>query len=195
MTLDLPDWDGTRRALMPRNLVPFSILDLSTFAKNIRRELAIRPGTLPTHLELLNILARANGSRNYQHMRAEAVKSQKIDQSSSSDLVSSKTVERCIRFFDSAGIFKAWPARTSLQNLCLWVLWARIPDNQIFNEREISQYLDKLHTFGDAATLRRTLCSLGLMSRSKDGSTYQKQDKELPADARTLIGVLDVAPR
>jgi len=73
-------------------------------------------------------------------------------------------------------------------------LGQRVQVFKIFNEREISQYLDKLHTFGDAATLRRTLCSLGLMSRSKDGSNYQKQDKEPPADALTLIGVLGVSP-
>jgi hypothetical protein len=39
----------------------------------------------------------------------------------------------------------------------------------VFDERGISALLGTLHLFGDPAILRRTMCQLGLMSRTTDG--------------------------
>ena len=56
---------------MSRTAIPLQVADLSPFAKSLRQSLASHDGT-PTHVELLNMLARAAGFANYQHLRADA---------------------------------------------------------------------------------------------------------------------------
>lgn len=43
---------------MSRKLIPLNLSDVSTFAKSVRSQLSNQDG-LPSHLELLNILAKA----------------------------------------------------------------------------------------------------------------------------------------
>lgn len=172
-----PNWAGTWRATMPRHLIPFSTGDISSLAKSLRRQLADST-TLPSHLELLNMLARAAGQRNFQHLRSQteprpASLGPNVEPASASPEAPASVV-KAARFFDEKGRLTAWPARTSLQNLCLWVLWSAIPADHTFTERKISDHLNMLHTFGDAAILRRTLCNLGRMKRTKDGRVYHR---------------------
>ena len=54
---------------MPRETIPLSIDDLSRFARTLAGELG---DAAPSHLSLMNMLARAAGFRNYQHLRAES---------------------------------------------------------------------------------------------------------------------------
>ena len=59
---------------MPREAIALSIPDLSDFARRLGRDLEAadpRPG----HLSLLNMIARAAGFRNYQHLRGGAARS------------------------------------------------------------------------------------------------------------------------
>ena len=54
---------------MSRMTHAYAAPDLSALAKNLRRELEAR-AELPGHVELLNMLTRAVGYRNYQHFKA-----------------------------------------------------------------------------------------------------------------------------
>lgn len=57
---------------MTRTPLPYSAGDISALARSLRTQLAARQG-MPGHVELLNMLAKAAGHRNFQHFRAQAV--------------------------------------------------------------------------------------------------------------------------
>lgn len=54
---------------MPRSIFSIDIADLSTFAKSLREQIG-RLDRQPSHVEMLNLLSRAAGFRNFQHLRA-----------------------------------------------------------------------------------------------------------------------------
>ncbi len=173
---------------MPRELIPFSTDDVSALAKSLRAQLTSR-ATPPSHVEMLNMLARATGHRNFQHWRAGAsargpLEPKAPDAPSPADHA---TVLRAARYFDGEGRLRSWPARTSLQNLCLWVVWSKIPPGQLFSEREISARLGSLHLFGDHAILRRTMCELGLLTRTVDGRDYRRIEQRPTPGGAALI--------
>src|SRR5688572_21927897 len=61
-----------RRPFMPRSSVPLHADDISSFAKALSRQLSDAHGRTPRppgHVELLNMLARAAGFRNFQSLR------------------------------------------------------------------------------------------------------------------------------
>ena len=57
-------------------------------------------------------------------------------------------------------------------------------------EREISQWLNRWHGFGDAPILRRTMVELGLVTRSIDCRDYRRVEKPPTAEASLLIRLL-----
>ena len=83
-----------------------------------------------------------------------------------------------------------WPSRESTAELCLWVLWSRIPPDEIFNERQISQLLDGWHVFGDPALLRRALYDFNFVDRTVDGREYRRLDRMPPAELAALIELI-----
>jgi hypothetical protein len=56
---------------MSRTPLPLHVGDVCAFARSLGRQLADLERT-PGHVELLNMLARASGHRNFQHLRATA---------------------------------------------------------------------------------------------------------------------------
>lgn len=82
-----------------------------------------------------------------------------------------------------------WPARTALQHLCLWALWARLSKDTM-TERQISQALTAMHSFGDPAILRRTLWELRLVNRTPDSTAYTRVERPPTLEARALIRAL-----
>ena len=173
---------------MPRTLITYEVADVSAAAKSLRAQLGKleRP---PTHVELLNMLARAAGYRNFQHFRAEATARQRLG-SAGEPPVNLGLIEKAARHFDAAGRLQRWPARESQAVLCLFVLWSRIPRGESFTEREISELLDEWHTFGDHALMRRALVDYGLMSRTLDGRKYVRISQEPPAELEPLLARL-----
>ncbi len=132
------------------------------------------------------MLARATGHRNFQHFRARGGHLPPEDPSPHvpTDPVS---VLRAARYFDPQGRLRTWPARRSIQDLCLWVLWSKIPARRSFDERQVSTLLTALHLFGDPAILRRTMCHIGLMTRSHDGRDYRRIERAPSPDGAALI--------
>lgn len=168
---------------MPRELIAFSTDDISALAKSLRAQMNSRANP-PGHVEMLNMLARAAGHRNFQHFRAIKTGDGPVHAAPAKD--DSAAIERAARYFDDEGRLKSWPARTSLQNLCLWVLWSKIPRGQLFDERAISRLLGTFHLFGDHAILRRTMCELGMMTRSADGRDYRRVERA-PTPAGAML--------
>jgi hypothetical protein len=174
---------------MSKTLLPYHSDDISALARSLKRQL-VNCETPPGHLELLNMLARANGYRNFQHYRVEVDSRPQRDVApvaAEPELVDFKRVNRLLRMFDREGKLVRWPSKRSQQELCLWLIWSKIPARQVFTEKEINQLLNDSHLFGDHALLRRWLCDYGMMSRTRDGREYRRLEKRPPAEAIELI--------
>src|SRR5688572_538593 len=164
---------------MPRSQLAYEVADVSAAARSLRDQLG-KLERLPSHVELLNMLARAAGFRNFQHFRAHAQTRQQIVAPPDQPPVDQDRVEKVARHFGRDGRLLRWPARESQAVLCLWVLWSRIPAGATFTEREISELLDNWHEFGDHALLRRALVDYGLMRRTVDGRQYRRIEQPPP---------------
>jgi hypothetical protein len=171
--------------MMTRETLALSVQDLSVFARNLRRDW---PETPPGHLTLLNLLARAGGFRNFQHLRANALAAQRL--TAPEPQVDHAEVERLRRHFDAAGRLMRWPARTLVQHKVIWVLWSHLPRGQSMTERQISARLNDWHLFGDAAILRRTMLERGLITRNTDCTDYRRVEREPPPELVMLIRTL-----
>lgn len=170
---------------MPKTPVPLTVPDLSAFARALSRQLDPPPG----HQSLLNMLARASGFRNYQHLTAANTARARLD-APPEPPADHVRVERALAQWDAAARLRQWPARRAVQELCLWALWARLPAATTLHEREVNGALNKAHLFDDAAILRRSLIGMGLLTRNPDGSDYRRAETAPPPEARALIARL-----
>lgn len=172
---------------MSREVFALAADDISAFARALRGQLAACDH-LPSHLELLNMLARAGGHRNFQHFRAAAegaaapppppVAAEPMDE---------KRVERVARLFDAEGRLTRWPGKASWRKLCLWALWSTLPAGQTLTERAVNDHLNARHLFTDHALLRREMADHGLVWRTADGRAYRRIEQRPPAEARAVI--------
>jgi hypothetical protein len=174
---------------MSRTLLPFHSDDISALARSLKGQLA-NCESQPSRLELLNMLVRANGYRNFQHYRAQLAAQDRLESRPPAlepepvDLV---PVRRLLGMFDPEGKLARWPSKRSQQELCLWVIWSKLPARQVLTEKEINLLLNDNHLFGDHALLRRWLCDYGMMNRTRDGREYRRVEKRPPAGALELI--------
>ena len=172
---------------MTRTPLPFATKDVSALARSLQRELAAHDGA-PGHVQLLNMLARAGGYRNFQHFRADLAAADRLAaQPAPAEPADHRRVERVVRCFDGEGQLTAWPARTADQRLALWVLWAKFPPEAVMTEPQISAWLQDRHRFGDPALLRRELVQTGLMTRTLDCREYRRVERRPPPEALALI--------
>lgn len=184
---------------MSRDIFPFYADDMSALARALKRQLAdhYEPGAgdgavrkAPGHVEILNMLARAGGYRNFQHLRSQSDARERLDQPApiaAEPTVDYVRVKRVTRYFDAAGRLLRWPGKHSDRVTSLWVLWSRLEPKRVYNEGEINRALNAEHLFGDHALLRRDMCDLGLMTRTVDGREYRRVEQAPPADAVALI--------
>lgn len=165
---------------MSRQIHSLTIADLSAFAKSLREQLAKFDGA-PGHVDVLNMVSRAAGFRNYQHFKALAEDAQPAEPL---DLT---LVEKVSRHFDADGVLLRWPARNSLQPLCLWALWARMEPGRDYSDRENTELLNAWASFGDHALLRRALVDMGYVERTKDGRQYRRIEQKPPGELSVLL--------
>ena len=179
---------------MTRTTIPFHAGDISSLARTLRTQLIARDN-VPGHVELLNILARAIGRRNFQQLRAEIQDGAPMitEPPAAEPPVDARRIERVRRCFAPDGKLSRWPARRDDQVLALWALWAKIPSRRDFTEQEISLVLRGLHEFGDHALLRRELFESRLVSRTPDCRAYRRIEQPPPADAAELIRQVQAA--
>ena len=171
---------------MSKVSIPFVADDISALARSLRRQLA--DVQAPGHCELLDMLSRAAGFRNFQHYRAQAHAHGALERPDApSPDVDLGRLRRVARAFDAEGRLSRWPSKLSEQTPCLWVLWSRLPPRESWKEREFNERLIALHGFGDHALLRRELVNHGLVSRPLDCSVYQRIERKPPAEAAALI--------
>jgi hypothetical protein len=178
---------------MTRTVFPYTAQDVSALARALNRELDAQGHKLG-HVEMLNLLARSAGFRNFQHFRAQHDAGDRLAHAPAPvPAIDHQRVERVARHFDSGGSLLRWPSKASHAELGLWVLWSRIPRGRELSETQINALLAGHHSFGDHALLRRALCDHGLMARTPDGRAYRRIEQPPPPEALALIRHL--APR
>jgi hypothetical protein len=172
---------------MSRSAIPFSINDISALARSLRSQLS-ECDHAPSHVELLNMLARAGGHRNFQSLRAQAAAQQLLrDPEPASEQVDFVLIKRLAGYFDAEGRLAKWPGKPSLQEPCLWVIWSKLASKQAMTEVQLSQIIRAQHLFGDHALLRRELVDRGLVRRTPDGKEYWRVERQPPAESLALI--------
>ena len=177
-----------------RHPLPFAAPDISALAKTLSREIGAL-GTTPGHVQMLNILARAAGHRNYQALKAQHDAGGRLSTPAPTpEPVDHLLVERTARYFDDAGLLGRGPSKVSQQRLCLWLLWSRLPAETEMTERQVSDRLKAAHLFGDHALLRRDMVDMGLLARNRDGSVYRRTERAPPAEALALIRQVPAGP-
>lgn len=68
-----------------------------------------------------------------------------------------------------------WPSkrnRAKVQTLVLWYLTSKFTAGVRYSEKEVNALLNRYHTFGDPALLRREMFERGLIQRERNGSAY-----------------------
>ena len=80
--------------------------------------------------------------------------------------------ERLKNHLDVEGRLKWWPSKRSRQLLALDYLASKFEPGKLYNEGEVNELLNKWHTFGDPALLRRELFDDGQINRQQNGAEY-----------------------
>lgn len=172
---------------MSRDILPFIAPDMSALAKALGRELGLVDGK-PGHVQLLNMLARGVGYRNFQHFRAASAAEQRLSETPSApEPVDYTLVERVSGHFDAQGRLIRWPSRYGHQSLALWVIWARLQAGNVYSEFDVSVVIRNNHLFGDHALIRRAMIDVGLLVRTPDGREYRRVERKPPGEALALI--------
>ena len=181
---------------MTRELTPLVAADLSTFAKSLRTQWAERHergAGVPSHVELLNLLARACGHRNVQALRAATPRATSRGATplrGPRNSALSEAADRALRQFDVTGRLARWPTKRALQVLVLWGLWLRFDSKRRYSEREVNEVLNAHHGFGDHCLLRRELIEMKLLARTPGGAEYRKLAARPDAEVIALLSAL-----
>ena len=121
---------------MTRLLVPLSTPDVSAFTKTLKNFLDERHAdgkAPPSHVELLNLLARAAGMRNFATLKKVVQDAPPLDKlqptrissenNEAANLASmTPTVRKALLQFDDAGRLVRLPNKLSVQQLTMWAL-------------------------------------------------------------------------
>lgn len=192
---------------MSRTALPLALPDVSAFARSLGRSLHERHRDRlepPGHVELLNLIARAAGRRNFQSLKAEppaAVPDDEArDEADAAPVVIAEgadappppleltdTARKALSHFDRRGRLMRWPVKFSVQALAMWPLWALFDAKRVYTESEVNAVLKVANLFFDHATLRRELINHRLMARKSDCSEYRKLPARPDAEARALL--------
>ena len=86
------------------------------------------------------------------------------------------------RFLDAQSRVTIWPARREDRALVREYLAGKFDQGREYSEPEVNQIINRWHSYGDHATLRRELFSAKLLGRTPDGARYWRI--EAPAQAQ-----------
>ncbi|OWY40841.1 hypothetical protein CEK28_00780 [Xenophilus sp. AP218F] len=164
---------------MSRTLYPFYSSDISELARSLKRQWA-QQTQAPSHLQWLNMLARAAGFQNFQHLRAEHERPVAAEPAAASPAL------RLLRHFDAQGRLIRWPKKFSEQRACLWALWSGLPRGVEWREADINAAIRALEAFGDHVLIRRELVEGGWIGRADGCRRYWLIERATPQEAAEL---------
>lgn len=163
---------------MSKQTTHLLIEDLSQAAKYLANHW---PQTKPSHLQLLNLMAKAAGKQNYQQLKAEQVPLAPA---------LSKTSRRQLRQYHVNGQPNRWPSKRSDQQAMVWMVYMQLPNFTDISEQDVNAHLKACIHFSDYVLLRRELVSAGLLGRTQDGSRYWLIERPLPQRYHELAKAL-----
>jgi hypothetical protein len=178
---------------MSKTVFSLHVPDLSAFARNLVQALQERHSTTPTppgQVEMLNLIARSQGQRNWQALRqALSAAPPFAPRAAAAPAVTplSDNARKALQQFDSQGRLMRWPVKYSVQRLVMWVLWTRFDAKRRYTESEVNAILKAANLFFDHATLRRELINHRLMARKSDCSEYHKLQVRPDDETRALL--------
>ncbi len=188
------------RAKADDRAVAYYVENLSTLAKALRDQFEpfAKAATMPSHVQLLNWLARAAGHRNYQALRAAALTPGArpllppvgATPASAFDATLSTHAAKALTQFDERGRLTRWPNKFAVQRIALWALWQRFDARRSYSEREVNAVINTWATYGDHATLRRELINMKLLGRKSDCSEYWKEPQRAGDEVRAFLRAL-----
>jgi hypothetical protein len=188
-------------------MVPLRVADVSAFTKLLRQQL-IEAGEPPSHVSLLNMVARSAGYRNFQTLRRVGVqlpldtdraaslspvdptRSLIAPKTDADGVPLSRVVSRALTHFDVSGRLTRFPQQLSVRDLALWGLWCRLPSNRDMDEAAVNEIIERFHLFADIATLRRELVNTKLLWRTRDGRVYRRESAAPQGDAACFLKLL-----
>ena len=83
-------------------------------------------------------------------------------------------MKQLANFLDQEGRLVKFPARRAMQQEALAYLAETFPPEREYGEREVNELLNRWHTFGDPATLRRALYDGRFLDRDPYGRSYRR---------------------
>jgi hypothetical protein len=166
---------------MSRIQLPLIINDVSALSRSLRKQLQCTEN-VPSHVEMLNLLAKSAGYKNFQHLKAELAPAHEPEPE-----INRKRLNKAAGYFDLNGSLSRWPKKYSMRVLCLWGLWSRLPARIAMTELELDEKLILNHSFCDHTMLRRWLVDEKLVSRTPDGREYRRIESRPPFEALELI--------
>ncbi len=191
---------------MSKELFSLQIADVSAFARTLGQALHQRHSSKPEppgQVELLNLIARTQGQRNWSALRlalrnrpsvAPPVAPPQVlpaalpdDSATAAALPLSDNARKALAQFDQRGRLMRWPVKYSVQKLVMWVLWTRFDAKRSYTEPEVNAILKAANLFFDHATLRRELINHRLMSRQSDCTDYRKLPVRPDDETRALL--------
>ncbi len=196
---------------MTKQLVSFSTPNVSAFTKTLKNlldERHVAGKSPPSHVELLNLLARAAGMRNFAALKAsaqtapapfdeigQATEATPLEEPSSLDHKQSQmsaTVRKALLQFDESGRLIRLPNKLSVQQMTMWALWTLFETKRQYTEKEVNAIVNGFHTFGDQATLRRELINMKLLGRKSDCSEYWKENHNPTEEIKYFLSALQL---
>jgi hypothetical protein len=96
------------------------------------------------------------------------------DKSFKDSSLGAQNLQKFKRYLDDKARVKTLPSKQSMQIMIVYYVWAFVRLDKKYTEIELNNELNKYHTFGDAALLRRYMVELGLVSRSSNCQDYTK---------------------
>jgi hypothetical protein len=200
---------------MTKELFSLTIADVSAFARLLCKSLQERHATRPEppgQVELLNLIARSQGQRNWPALRLALRQQRLVAQAAQGPQASSAAgpsetapaaapaaagaaappslsdnARKALAQFDQHGRLMRWPVKYSVQKLVMWVLWTRFDAKRSYTEPEVNAILKAANLFFDHATLRRELINHRLMSRQSDCTDYRKLPARPDDETRALL--------
>jgi hypothetical protein len=183
---------GAEEAPMSKELFALHIADVSAFARTLGHALRERHPAKPAppgQVEMLNLIARTQGQRNWQALRQALRLVPPVQPAKTSPVAIplSDNARKALAHFDTRGRLMRWPVKFSIQKLVMWVLWTRFDAKRSYTESEVNAILKSANLFFDHATLRRELVNHQLMARKSDCSDYRKLPARPGDEARALL--------
>jgi hypothetical protein len=180
----LLDLGTTGDLTMSRTSYPFYTSDISALARSLKQQWALEPAA-PSHLQILNMLARAAGFSNFQHLRAAAEAPTPVSNTHS------PLTKRLLRYFDEQGRLMRWPKKFSEQQPCIWPIWASFPAQLEMDEKAANEWIKRAEAIGDHVLLRRELVNYKLITRTPDCRVYQRLEQDIPEELLEFMAEIE----